>query len=343
MEAGRSVWQKTMDKLTDIALPEGLNQFLEIYGWNGSDVTLLAADASFRRYFRAVRSDGRRAVIMDAPPPHEDPRPFIKVAKYLTEQELRGPEIIGLDLDRGLVLLEDFGDIRMREHLDDYPDQESEIYRAAIDTLALLSRKPPANLAPYDMDAYFREVRLLTEWYVPAMGLHVDAKGFEACWNAALMPIAGTEHRKTTVLRDYHAENIMLLADGTQGIIDFQDALIGHAAYDLVSLLQDARRDVSAKLEAEMLGYYASLVRTDDDFRAHYALLGAQRNTKIIGIFTRLWKRDGKARYLGFLDRMWSYLERDLEHPALAQLKQWFDVNIPVAVRRQMPKGAPSS
>ncbi len=342
MDEDRSAWQKTMDKLTDITLPDGLGQFLALHGWDGCEVTLLAADASFRRYFRAIHSDGRYAVIMDAPPPHEDPRPFIKVAEYLIEHGLRGPDIFGLDLDRGFVLLEDFGDVRMREHLDDFPEKEYEIYRSAIDTLASLSRKPPADVGVYDMAAYSREVSLLTEWYAPAMDLQVDAEGFSDCWDAVLMPIAAAEHQKTTVLRDYHAENIMLLADGEQGIIDFQDALIGHAAYDLVSLLQDARRDVSVKLEAEMLDYYASLVGTNEDFRAHYAILGAQRNTKIIGIFTRLWKRDGKARYLSFLDRMWSYLERDLEHPALAQLKQWFDTNIPVTVRRQMPNGAPS-
>jgi aminoglycoside/choline kinase family phosphotransferase len=170
----------------------------------------------------------------------------------------------------------------------------------------------------------------------------VDTAAFDETWRAALLQIDVAEHQQTTVLRDYHAENIMLLADGSQGIIDFQDALVGHPAYDLVSLLQDARRDVSTDLEGRMLAYYCYLVKPLHGFEAHYALLGAQRNTKIIGIFTRLWKRDGKARYLAFLDRMWDYLERDLNHPELAELKQWFDANVPVTIRRNLPPGAPA-
>ncbi len=329
-----------MDNVAAMLMPDGLNDFLNAHGWGNAAISLLAADASFRRYFRI--SDGQRqAVIMDAPPPHEDPKPFIKVAQYLTQNGLRAPDIMGLDLEHGLVLLEDFGDIRMREYLDDNPHQETEIYRRAISVLAELSGKAPADVPLYDMDAYVREVRLLTEWYAPAMGISVDASEFDAVWKTALAPINCAQHQKTTVLRDYHAENIMLLNDGAQGIIDFQDALIGHAAYDLVSLLQDARIDVSEALEADMLQHYIAIANVDADFRAHYALLGAQRNTKIIGIFTRLWKRDGKARYLGFLDRMWTYLERDLDHPELAGLKDWFDTNIPADIRRKTPIGAP--
>jgi N-acetylmuramate 1-kinase len=331
-----------MDNAVNTSLPEGLDQFLERLGWGGGNVSLLAADASFRRYFRILDEAGRRAVIMDAPPPHEDPTPFIKIALYLRDHGLRAPGIMGHDLDKGLVLLEDFGDIRMRDHLDEHPEKETGIYKKAIDTLAELSVKTAANVPPYDMDAYLREVRLLTEWYVPAMGLSAEASEFDAIWQDALSPIGGADHQRTTVLRDYHAENIMLLADGTQGIIDFQDALIGHPAYDLVSLLQDARRDVSPELEAAMFEYYCAAVDTGPDFGAHYALLGAQRNTKIIGIFTRLWKRDGKERYLSFLDRMWTYLERDLDHPQLAPLKSWFDTNIPKNIRREMPIGAPA-
>jgi len=140
-----------------------------------------------------------------------------------------------------------------------------------------------------------------------------------------------------TVLRDYHAENIMLLPDGEQGIIDFQDALIGHPAYDLVSLLQDARREVDPDLEQLMLAYYRDATNASADFDLHYALLGAQRNTKIIGIFTRLWKRDGKERYLSFLPRMWGLLERDLAHPGLIELRNWFDENIPHHIRALSP------
>jgi N-acetylmuramate 1-kinase len=182
---------------------------------------------------------------------------------------------------------------------------------------------------------------LLSDWYMPAMQLEVDQNAFDAVWSEALAPVA--DCHRVTVLRDYHAENIMLLEDGGQGLIDFQDALIGHPAYDLVSLLQDARRQVSPELEAEMLQYYQQAAQPDDNFDLCYALLGAQRNTKIIGIFTRLWKRDGKERYLSFLPRMWGMLERDLEHPGLAPLKTWFDQNISPEVRKVSPERVSAS
>jgi aminoglycoside/choline kinase family phosphotransferase len=138
-----------------------------------------------------------------------------------------------------------------------------------------------------------------------------------------------------TVLRDYHAENIMLLGSlEEQGLLDFQDALVGHPAYDLVSLLQDARRDVSPELEAEMFDYYVQATGVAaNDFLADYARLGAQRNAKIVGIFVRLWRRDGKPRYLELIPRVWRLLERDLAHPALAPVARWFDANIPAELR----------
>jgi aminoglycoside/choline kinase family phosphotransferase len=136
------------------------------------------------------------------------------------------------------------------------------------------------------------------------------------------------------VLRDYHAENIMLLGSlRNQGLLDFQDALAGHPAYDLVSLLQDARRDVSPELEAEMFDYYVSQTGAGSEFLGDYARLGAQRNAKIVGIFVRLWRRDNKPKYLAYIPRVWAALERDLTHPALAPVAQWFDANIPVGLR----------
>jgi N-acetylmuramate 1-kinase len=329
-----------MGDLSNMQPPEGLDAFLEVNGWREAVVTPVAGDASFRRYFRAFRKDGRHAIIMDAPPPHEDPKPFINIAEYLLQLGFRTPAIWGQDLQRGLVLIEDFGDDRMREHLDIHPEAEVATYRQAIDTLIRLSDKPAAPLPPYDLSAYLREVRLLTEWYMPAMGLPVDQDEFDSLWTEILSVISTEAHRTVTVLRDYHAENIMLLQDGGQGIIDFQDALVGHPAYDLVSLLQDARRDVSADLETEMIAYYRASAKNVANFDLHYAMLGAQRNTKIIGIFTRLWKRDGKSRYLSFLPRMWDYLERDLEHPGLSVLKSWFDKAIPHNIRRVMPAEA---
>ena len=324
-----------MTPVIDMVPPAGLDEFLTRYGWTDAQISPVAGDASFRRYFRVNSATRGKAILMDAPPPHEDPQPFLDIAQYLTGHQFRAPEIYGTDLTRGLVLLEDFGDRRMREHLDDHPEDESQIYRAAIDTMVRLAGTPAADAQPYDMATYLREVQLLTEWYMPAMGLSCDANAFDQMWVDALAPLASCQD--VTVLRDYHAENIMLLDDGEQGIIDFQDALVGHPAYDLVSLLQDARRDVRPELEADMLAYYLTAANPGSDFDAHYALLGAQRNTKIIGIFTRLWKRDGKERYLSFLPRMWGLLERDLAHPALASVKQWFDTHIPTEVRSLSP------
>jgi len=324
-----------MTQLGNMAPPAGLDEFLQLHGWEGAQVAPVAGDASFRRYFRVESATRGKAILMDAPPPHEDPRPFLHIAQYLNGHQFRAPEIFATDLTRGLLLIEDFGDRRMREHLDEHPEDEAAVYRAAIDAIVRLAKTPAVQAEAYDMATYMREVQLLSEWYMPAMGLSFDAREFDQVWTEALAPLA--EYQKVTVLRDYHAENIMLLDDGQQGIIDFQDALVGHPAYDLVSLLQDARRDVSPALEAEMLAYYKDTAEPDADFAAHYALLGAQRNTKIIGIFTRLWKRDGKARYLSFLPRMWGLLERDLAHPDLAPVKRWFDTYIPSNVRNVMP------
>lgn len=303
--------------------PASAPDFLDRAGWGGAEILPLAGDASFRRYFRIA---GRRgtAVLMDAPPPHEDSRPFLAVADHLHHLGFAAPRILARDLEQGLVLLEDFGDDRMREALDDDPSREDAIYKQAIDLLRELHRHPAGDLPPYDMAVYQREAALFPEWYMPAVGLD-PAPGYAEAWEEALAAIA--QDQSTTVLRDYHAENIMLLPEGGLGLLDFQDALAGHPAYDLVSLLQDARRTVSPELEARMLRYYGPV----DE--AAYALLGAQRNAKILGIFTRLWKRDGKPRYLAFQPRMWVYMERDLVHPALAPVRAWFDANVPANKR----------
>jgi len=319
---------------TDMKPPAKAAEFLTQYGWGDAELLPVAGDASFRRYFR-VRDGDRRAILMDAPPPHEDPRPFINIAEYLKNSGFAAPDIFARDLDHGLVLLEDFGDHRMREHLDHHPEDEDAIYRQAVDLLRDLRQVPAAAIAPYDEAQYLREANLLTEWYCPAQQLDVDADNFESCWRKILQPVIAAQNPPVTVMRDYHAENIMLLEDGTFGLLDFQDALIGHPAYDLVSMLQDARRDVSDDLEESMLAYYLADHDQDaaEEFRSQYAILGAQRNTKIIGIFTRLSVRDGKQRYLDFMPRMWRLLEKDLRHPALEPIAQWFDQNIPRDVR----------
>ncbi len=311
-------------------IPEKAIDFLSDIGWAEAHIKPLAGDASFRRYFRVEKAD-KLAILMDAPPPHEDPKPFIDVAQYLTGAGFRAPQIYGSNLEHGLVLIEDFGDQRMREHLDDEPQDEEAIYKQAIDIIIKLAAAQPADVPAYDEETYIREVNLLPEWYLPAVNIECDSAVYENLWKEALTPIYGA--KKVTVLRDYHAENAMLLSDGDMGIIDFQDALVGHQAYDLVSLLQDARRDVSPELEQKMLAYYTDNIDVDKDFLDHYAILGAQRNAKIIGIFARLCFRDGKHKYLDYLPRMWGLLERDLENPALSKIKKWFDDTIPSAIR----------
>jgi aminoglycoside/choline kinase family phosphotransferase len=316
--------------------PAAAPAFLAQEGWGHAAILPLAGDASFRRYFRVI--DGaRRAVLMDAPPPHEDPRPFIAIAEHLASQGFAAPRILARDLDEGLVLIEDFGDLRVKEHLDEAPGDEIGVYTRAVELLADLHRLPAAaDLPPYDRAVYQREAGLLTEWYCPAIGLGVDVEGYERAWDEVLAIVEHSESPAVTVLRDYHAENIMLIdrpqAKGL-GLLDFQDALAGHPAYDLVSLLQDARRDVPPAVEAAMIAHYRAIANPPADFEAAYAVLGAQRNAKIIGIFTRLWKRDGKPRYLSFLPRMWDLLERDLAHPALAPIARWFAANIPADQR----------
>ena len=323
--------------VADMIPPAAAPAFLAQAGWAEAAIAPLAGDASFRRYFR-VLDGGRRAVLMDAPPPHEDPRPFIAIAEHLTGQGFAAPRILARDLTHGLVLIEDFGDLRVKEHLDEKPTDELAVYTRAVDLLADLHRLPAAAVPPYDRAVYQREAGLLTEWYCPAATLDVDEQAYVCAWDQVLPIVEQSVSRPVTVLRDYHVENIMLIdrpeARGL-GLLDFQDALAGHPAYDLVSLLQDARRDVPVAVEAAMLDHYRSVASPPADFGAAYAILGAQRNAKIIGIFTRLWQRDGKPRYLRFLPRMWGLLERDLAHPALEPVARWFDQNIPAESRHQ--------
>lgn len=313
----------------DMMPPAAAKDFLAANGWAGSTILPLAGDASFRRYFRIV--DGaRRAVLMDAPPPHEDARPFVDIARWLHMRGFAAPAIHALDLATGLVLIEDFGDDRLREAVDADPSRALPLYRSAVDLLVALHREAPAPLAAYDRAVLHREVDLLTDWYCPAVGIVPDQASYAAAWDAVFDVALAAQ--PVTVLRDYHAENLMLLG-GRIGLLDFQDALAGHPAYDLVSLLQDARRDVEPEIEGAMLAHYRQQTNVGAAFDAAYHVLGAQRNAKILGIFTRLWRRDGKPRYPALCPRVWRYLERDLAHPALTPVAAWFDANIPPDLR----------
>ena len=324
--------------------PAHAPEFLAASGWGGADILPLAGDASFRRYFRVVNGD-RTAVLMDAPPPKEDPRPFVAVAEWLVSRGLSAPEILARDLERGLLLLADFGNARLRETLDSDPARERELYELATDVLVQLHQhEPMAGLPVHGVDQWLDEVKLFTDWYCPAVGVEVDTEAYQAAWRQVLEPIASDGLGPVTVLRDYHAENIMLV-DGRKGVahfglLDFQDALCGHPAYDLASVLEDARRDVPPAVERAMIDRYVAATGHGEAFERAYWVLAAQRNTRILGVFTRLWKRDDKPQYRRFQPRMWGLLERDLAQPHLAPIRQWFDSNVAPEHRREPWKRA---
>jgi aminoglycoside/choline kinase family phosphotransferase len=312
--------------------PEHAREFLAQCGWEGAVIEPLAGDASFRRYFR-VTDGNRSAVLMDAPPPLEDVRPFVRVAEWLVSVGLSAPEIIGRDLDRGLLLLDDFGTWRLREVADEDPRRERDLYELATDVLVHLHRHPPMpGLPVHGLDQWLEELALFTEWYCPAVGLSVDADDYRAAWTKVLKPVSRDGLGPVTVLRDYHAENVMLVSgrEGVRhfGLLDFQDALSGHPAYDLASVLEDARRDVPPEIERAMIDRYVEATASPPEFERAYWVLAAQRNTRILGVFTRLWKRDDKPHYTAFQPRMWGLLERDLARPELEPVRNWFDRNV---------------
>ena len=318
--------------------PEYATAFLESCGWGGARIEPLAGDASFRRYFRVIGEAGQ-AVLMDAPPPHENPQPFVAVAEWLISRGLSAPEILARDLQRGLLLLGDFGSARLRETLDEDPKRERELYELATDVLIELHRHPPMpELKVHGLDQWLEELMLFPGWYCSALGLDVDVDAYRAAWTEVLAPIERDGLGPVTVLRDYHAENIMLV-DGREGIahfglLDFQDALAGHPAYDLASVLEDARRDVPPELERAMIDRYLDATNHGEAFERAYWALAAQRNTRILGVFTRLWKRDNKPHYTQFQPRMWGLLERDLERPGIEPVRAWFDGNVAAEHRR---------
>ncbi|MBL4612694.1 MAG: phosphotransferase [Emcibacter sp.] len=314
--------------------------FLDHHGWGAAICEPLADDASFRRYERLTLG-AKRAVIMDAPPEFEDIHPFVAVAIHLQNQGLAAPTIYACDMVNGFLLLEDMGDDLFARVMAEDPTQEESLYQLAIDGLVHLHQATlPTDMSRYDMDVLLRELGLFVDWYLPAVcGKPLsdrDRAEFLALWQDILPPVAG--ELTVLTLRDYHAENLMVRSGqaglARLGLLDFQDAVIGHPAYDLVSLLQDARRDVSEVLEQDMRDNYIRQSGTEAaSFIRDYALLGAQRNAKIIGIFTRLYLRDGKGAYLDKIEKVWALLERDLEHPALATVKTWMDAHIAREIR----------
>ncbi len=290
---------------------------------------------------------------MDAPPPQEDVRPFIAVAQLLRRLGFSAPEIFAEDVAAGLLLLEDFGDRPYPRLLAETSAREP-LYALAVDVLVALHRAFTPNAAPflppYDEARLLTEASLLTDWYLPAItGRPVAAAPREEyleLWRR-LLPLARLVP-DTLVLRDYIPDNLMVL-EGRPGIaacglLDFQDAVIGPRSYDLVSLLRDARRDVPDDLAAAMTRrYFAAFPGIEQEaFATSYAVLGVQRNCKIVGIFTRLCVRDGKPAYLPHIPRLWRLIERDVRHPALAPLAAWLDRHIPPELRRIPPCQLPA-
>ncbi|MEQ8898316.1 MAG: phosphotransferase [Roseovarius sp.] len=308
-----------------------IDTFIDRAGWSAAQCALLAGDASNRRYFR-LTSDSGNAVLMDAPPEKgEDIRPFVHIAQYLTGLGLSAPAILAEDDTAGLLLLEDLGDALYARVLETSSQLENSLYSTATDLLAHLHENdPPADLEPYDPPLMTDLAALAFDWYAfAATGeKSPDARQHFCDTFQQLL----TDHTAETVLiqRDYHAENLLWLPDRSGiarvGLLDFQDAMIGHRAYDLVSLLQDARRDVPEAIEKAMLTRYIETTRQEaDSFRTAYHLLGAQRNLRILGVFARLCVRDGKAWYVDMIPRVWNLLQRDLAHPALAPLQPHLD------------------
>ena len=320
-------------------------RFLSHAGWQDARREALAGDASFRRYDRLIR-DGESAVLMDAPPPHVSVRAFHQVQCLLDRLGFSVPGSYGFDEAAGFMLLEDLGDLTFTRALAQGAE-EAGLYRLATDILIELHRSCTAealagqNLPAYDDKRLLDEVALLVDWYLPAVRGRATTEAardaFLEAWHQVLP--AARRVPDSLVLRDYHVDNLMVL-DGRRGLkscglLDFQDAVIGPLSYDLVSLLEDARRDVSPAVALEMFErYLAALPALDrDDFLVSYQVLGAQRSTKILGIFTRLCRRDDKPIYLQHIPRVWRVLEAGLAHPALAPVKAWFDGEVPAAER----------
>jgi tRNA threonylcarbamoyl adenosine modification protein YjeE len=352
-----------------VARLKALRQFLDGAGVMEARRQRMAGDASIRSYARLIRDDGV-VILMNSPrrpdgpaiydgqsysaAVHlaEDVKPFVAIAGGLRERGFSAPAIRHADLDAGFLITEDFGSTGFIEG--DPPRPIAERYETAVDTLAALHRDPLPEVLPlapqitytipvFDTEALLVEVGLMPEWYLPDRGVEPTGtmRGeFVAMWRDLLGKPAAAA--RTWVLRDFHSPNLIWLdqRQGTAkvGIIDFQDAVLGPAAYDLVSLLQDARIDVPEQLELALLTRYIKLRRESDGsfdpagFAELYAIMSAQRNTRLLGTFARLNRRDGKPQYLRHQPRIWAYLNRSLAHPVLAHAQEWYLANVPPPV-----------
>ena len=318
--------------------------FVARAGWGDAGERLLAGDASFRKYFRLSRPR-ESAVVMDAPPPQEDVRPFVRMGRHLIALGLSAPQILAEDPEHGFLLLEDLGDDTYARVLAAGGD-EAELYARATDVLVQLYRAGERALLPglgaYAGDALIEAAMLLPEWYLPAATgkptPQEETARYIAAWKDCLAALPSAP--EALLLRDYHKDNLLWLPErpGVKacGLLDFQDAQRGHPSYDLVSLIEDARRDVPPEVHAACLARYIGETGLSDaaGFRTGFALMAAQRHARIIGLFVRLLKRDAKPDYLPHLPRVWRMFESALEHEALAPLRAWVDRLLPPPLRR---------
>ena len=315
-------------------------------GWGDATYRPLAGDASARHYERLTRGDAT-AVLMDDPPPGNSVGSFVRIARLLQDMGYSAPNIHAVDETLGFALLEDLGDDSFSSLLagPDASSLERTLYEAATDFLVDLHRRPvPPDLPYYDPAWMLSDATLFLETAIDDAVGPVMAEEFEAAWREPLEAV--TQGASVMCLRDFHAGNLMWLPArgdggcgmsrvGRVGLLDFQDARAGPAAYDLVSLLQDARRDLGAGLEQAMVVRYLNASPNSDEaaFRAAYAILGAQRAVRIIGVFHRLAWRDGKPGYLAHLPQVWRHLDANLAHPALTPVRAWFERWVPSQAR----------
>jgi aminoglycoside/choline kinase family phosphotransferase len=301
-------------------------RFLDGCGWGTATRQHLAGDASDRRYER-LRLGAATAILMDSPPGGaDDPGAFVAMAAHLRAIGLSPPDIRAADLTHGFLLLEDLGDDLYARLLQADPAREADLYAPAVDVLCHLQAAPaPTGLANLTAADWAQAAELALDHYGrAATGKAIDPAPFRQTLTAALS--AHADGPRVLILRDFHAENLLWLPgrDGLRrvGLLDFQLGQLGQPGYDLVSLLQDARRDVSPATEAAMVARLAAAIGTDPDrFAAQYAALGAQRALRILGIFVRLGMVAGKPGYLRLIPRVWGHLGRNLAHPALADLR----------------------
>ena len=307
--------------------------FLTRAGWAGAERRFLAGDASDRSYDRLTGAGGA-AVLMDAPPGKgDDPAVFLQVAAHLLGLGLSAPRCLAQDLEHGFLLLEDFGDGSFARLVAEDPAREMPLYEAATDVLGVLQAGAPmAGLPDLSAADWAEAACFALDWYrKAALGSVGDRAGFRA----ALVDVISThaDGPRVMILRDYHAENLMWLPEragvARVGVLDFQLAQMGQPGYDLVSLLQDARREVSRETEAAMIRRFKDRTGADARFDAAYAVLGAQRALRILGIFTRLCLVAGKPGYLRLMPRVWGQLQRNLAHPANARLARLCEALLP--------------